>query len=163
MPAEMSFEGMDEISEMLTELAEKAQGVAARGLYEGAGIMRDSLAAEVKTIQTAPFRRAVGYQRLPSPEEKAIVEAGTVGIAKFDKNGSEVGTSVGFSDAGYARAGWKNGAMKPIAQVANAINSGTSFMKKQPFVRRAANSAKARAESAIRQRIESDLEELIKD
>lgn len=165
MPATISFDGMEEISEMLTQLEEKASGAAARGLYEGAAVMRDSIAAGVSEIKTAPFRKANDGQRLPSPEEKAIVEAGVVGIAKFDKNGAEVNTSVGFANAGYARAEWMSHGShpnKPIAQVANAINSGTSFMTKQPFIRKAANSAKARAESAIIQRIESDLDEIIK-
>lgn len=43
--------------------------------------------------------------------------------------------------------------VKPIAVIANAINSGTSFMQKQPFIRKAANSSKAKANEAIESRI----------
>ena len=39
--------------------------------------------------------------------------------------------------------------MKPIGVIANAINSGTSFMKKQPFIRKAVKKATPKAEAAI--------------
>lgn len=42
----------------------------------------------------------------------------------------------------------------------NAINSGTSFMPKQPFIRRAASKAKAASTQAIVDRIEADLNEI---
>ena len=45
--------------------------------------------------------------------------------------------------------------MKPIGVIANAINSGTSFMKKQPFIRKAVKKATPKAEAAIIERAES--------
>lgn len=149
------IEGMSEISEMLTALEEGAQGAAAAGLYDGAGVMADAIEAAIDGIQNAPFKYAVFGSRLPSPEEVAALRGG-VGIAKFDKNGSEVQTSIGFANAGYADVAGKS---KPIALIANSINSGTSFMQKQPFFRKGVNKAKKRAEEAIAKTIEQRLEE----
>ena len=83
--------------------------------------------------------------------------AASVGIAKFDKNGSEVNTSVGYQNAGYAELAGK---MVAVPKVVNAINSGTSFMKKQPFVRKARTKATAQATAAIRQSIEAAFDEI---
>lgn len=154
----MKAEGMDALSEMLSELEDKAPAVAARALYEGAGLMADAVNQGVASIKTEPFRwaaRSRGETRLPSPEEKEIVQAAAAGIAKFDKNGSEVETSVGFRNSGYAEL---KGKMVPIPRIVNSINSGTSFMRKQPFVRKAASGASNRAIEAMQKRIEEEFE-----
>ena len=156
MAYQMKVDGMTEISEMLEKLGDSAQAVASKALYEGAGIMADSIRKGADTIRTAEFHYASnGDTRLPSPEEKEIVQAAAAGIAKFNKNGTEVDTSVGFRNAGYAEL---NGKMVPIPKIVNAINSGTSFMNKQPFVRKAASSATPKALEAMRKRIEEEFD-----
>ena len=156
----MKVDGMEEISEKLTQLAERAPAVASGALYEGAGIMADEVAKAADSINTKPFHYAVFITRDPSPEEKAVVMAGGgAGIAKFQKNGSEVTTSVGYGRQGYAEL---NGKQVPIAKIANAINSGTSFMRKQPFIRKAANSGSGKALEKMRQSIESAFDEINK-
>ena len=158
MAMTMQVEGLDELGRMLNELGGKAQGVASKGLYDGAGVMADSMRASAESIHTAPFHYAVFITREPSPEEKAAVLQAKMGIAKFDKNGSEVSTSVGYQNAGYAEV---NGKTKPIPQIVNSINSGTSFMQKQPFVRKAINKGKQKASEAIIGRCEAEFNNLI--
>ena len=154
----MKVDGMEHLSKMLTELGDKAQGVASMGLYDGAGVMADGMKASAESIHTAPFHYAVFITREPSPEEKAAVLQARMGIAKFDKNGSEVNTSVGYQNSGYAEVAGK---VKPIPQIVNSINSGTSFMQKQPFVRNAVNKGKAQASAAIIARCEEEFNRLI--
>ena len=155
MAGTMSTEGLNAIGEMLTAMGEGAEAAAAAGLYEGAGVMAAEIAAEARKLKTAKFRYANGWQRDPSPEERDVItSAGGVGIAKFDKNGSEVNTSVGYGGAGYATL---NGKQVPIAKIANAVNSGTTFMKKQPFIRQAANRGRKKAEEVIVKAIEERL------
>ena len=198
MPYSMKVDGMEEISETLSKLHDSAPGVAARALYEGAHIMNEEIWKEMEKIKTAPFKFAKsGEKRLPSPEEKeALVSAG-IGVAKFDKNGTEVNTSVGFNEAGYvnvkfkhmsaqARTNYKSYRLKghdsnstsflralgkstkglqdqkPLGVIANAINSGTSFMQKQPFVRKAANSGGKKALARMKEFIESEFDAMTK-
>ena len=157
MPYTMQVDGMAEISETLTKMADRAQAVAAQALYDGAGIMADEIKQSAAAIRTEPFRYAKMGTRLPSPEEKAIVEQASAGIAKFNKNGTEVDTSVGYRNAGYAMLGNKE---KPIPQIVNAINSGTSFMNKQPFVRKAAKKGGTKAMNAMKAKIEEAFDEI---
>lgn len=196
MGYQISMDGMEEIGQMLEQLQSRAEGVASRGLYCGASVMQKAIRKEMDHIKTAEFKYAKsGETRLPSPEEKAVLEKAGIGIAKFDRNGAEVNTSVGFNQSGYAdvefthmksgartnykgeklkgsantsssllkamgiKSGGKN--QKPVGVIANAINSGTSFMRKQPFVRRGAAAGKGKAEEAIREQIESDLEAIM--
>ena len=163
MGYELKVDGMTEISETLSKLEEKAPAVAAKALYEGAGIMAEEVRKGADSIKTAPFKWAsssAGATRLPSPEEKEIVQQASAGIAKFDKNGTEVQTSVGFRNAGYAQL---KGKTVPIPKIVNAINSGTSFMKKQPFVRKAATAGGPRAIAAMKDVIETEFDAMTKN
>lgn len=51
---------------------------------------------------------------------------------------------------------------KPVAVIANAINSGTSFMRKQPFIRKAISASKGKAQDAIAGKIEELVSKLFK-
>lgn len=156
MAYQMKVEGTEEISKMLTTMADKAPGVASQAVYSGAGLMRDEVAKGAESIRTAPFKWAGSNDyRLPSPEEKEIVMQADPGIAKFDKNGTEVQTSVGYANSGYA---YLKGKLKPIPVIVNAINSGTSFMRKQTFVRTAARKAKSKTEQAMKEVVETAFE-----
>lgn len=161
MPYVMEVDGMAEISEQLTQLGDTAPAVAGQALYDGAGLMADELTKGANTIQTAPFKwasRSRGETRMPSPEEKQIVLDAGVGIAKFKKSGAEVDTSVGYRNAGYAKLAGKT---RPIPVIVNSINSGTSFMKKQPFVRRTARAAAAKVTAKMKQTIEAAWNKLL--
>lgn len=197
MPYYMKIDGMAEISELLDKMDEEAPGVAAQALFDGAAVMRESIFKEMERIRTEPFKYAKdGEMRLPSPEEKAILQEANVGIAKFDKNGVEVNTSVGFNQSGYANVNWNHmsskartnykavlmkghksnassllkaigagkGAQnqKPIGVIANSINSGTSFMKKQPFVRKGVKNGSEPAMAAMKAKIEEAFEKITK-
>ena len=160
MAMTMQVEGLDKLGEMLNKMGEKAEAAASMGLYEGAGIMAEEMNRAAGSIKTSEFHYAVfppAVQRDPTPEEKAVVLSAGAGIARFRKNGSEVDTSVGYSRAGYAEL---NGKQVPIALIANAINSGTSFMKKQPFIRKAASGGSQRASKAIAAKIEDVLKQI---
>ena len=161
MPFSIQVEGMNELIRSMEKLPEKAAKVAAEALYEGAGVVADKVSGAVNGIATEPFKYATGGRtRKPSPEEKALVAGAKHGIAKFRKNGVSVQTSVGYQNAGY---GTINGKTKPIPQIANAINSGTSFMQKQPFMRKAFSQSKGPAQAAIEGAIHARESELNPD
>ena len=157
----MEISGTKKVKELLENLGLKAYDAASRGLYEGAGVMAREIQDAAKDIRTAPFKYAgKGETRLPSPEEKAVImQKKSMGIARFKKRVEAVNTSVGYSKTGYAMM---VGRRKPIPLIANAINSGTSFMQKQAFFRRAVNRGKRPAEEAIIKGIEQKLSEVIK-
>lgn len=159
MAMTMQVEGLDKVSAMLNRLGDQAESVAARALYDGAGVMADAYANAARSIGAAPFRYAVFQKRAPSFEEKAAV-VGKTGIAMFDKNGSEVNTSVGFSGSGYVTIAGKQ---KAVRMIANAINSGTSYMIKQPVFRKAARTAAGPASGAIVAKADKLFQEIINE
>ena len=164
MAMTIKTEGLDDLNAMLARLGDKAQEVASRSLYEGAGVVADVMTAAVNSIQAEPQqpkRRPPEKTpaRLPTPEEKAAV-VGATGIAKFRKEGGEVHTLIGVTGqgGGYTTI---NGQKKAIRLIARSINSGTSFMHKQPVFRRAASQSKGAAVAAIVAKAEELFQEFI--
>ena len=158
MPFSIEWEGADELLRKMDKLPEKAAKIAAEALYEGAGVMADSVSEAVHGIATEEFHYASGgRKRLPSPEEKAIVEGAKHGIAKFKNDGTVIQTSIGFDNSGYAKLGDKS---VPIPLIANAINHGTSFMQKQPFLRKAFSQNKGKVLATIEAGIKKREDEL---
>lgn len=146
----------------LEDLEMHADKIASLALYDGAAVVADTLNQSAQNIQTEPFRYGTANnKRLPSPEEKAAVMGAHVGISKFTHTGSKVSTSIGYSNldakTGYADI---NGHMRPIAAIAASIESGTSFMIKQPYFRKAERACKARATAAIEATAEREAEKI---
>lgn len=150
-------DGMEELNRILASLNEKARDVAAASLYDGAGIVADAFTAAVNSIQTEPYK-GPKENRKPSPEEKAALINRT-GIARFRMTGEEVNTMIGITEkAGYCQIG---NTTKAVRLIARSINSGTSFMKKQPIFRMAVNASQGAAKAAIVQKAEKMLDEII--
>ena len=160
MAMTISTEGLEQLNTMIAQLGEHAMDVAAKSLYAGAGVVADAFKAAEGRIATAPFRYAPpGQTRLPSPEEKAAV-TGKSGIATFRNTGDGVDTLIGISGAaGYANVGGK---AKAVRLIARSINSGTSFMKKQPVFRKAASQSSGSAKAATVAKAEELFNEIIK-
>ena len=179
MPFTLEWSGADELLRKMDKLPDKAAKIAAEALYEGADVMADAVSRAVQGIATEEFHYAKGGEtRMPSPEEKAIVMNQRRGISKFKNNGTVISTKVGVSSDGYSKITWnhaKSGtrtkykigmggkmtgsqsqegkssglSAKPVAVIINSIEHGTSFMKKQPFMRKAIQQTKGAAMAAI--------------
>ena len=159
MPFSIEWEGADELLRKMDKLPEKAAKIAAEALYEGAGVMADAVNQAVHGIATKRFKYPAppGKKRMPSPEEKAILEGARHGVARFRNDGTKIQTSIGYQNAGYATL---NGKTKPIPLIANSIEHGTSFMKKQPFMRKAISQNQSKAIATIEAGIKSREDEL---
>lgn len=84
-----------------------------------------------------------------------------VSFKGHESNASSFLKAVRKAGGGTIGKGAQN--QKPIGVIANAINSGTSFMKKQPFIQKGAMKGKVRAAEAMKKRIEQLLNKIIKE
>lgn len=161
-PRNIRIKGIAEFEKKLGSVGQRAPGVAKASLYDGAAVVADAYKNALNSIQTEPFFYAHhGWQRLPSPEEKAAVMSGTYGIAKMQMSGFKVNTIIGAKpDAGYVTL---LGKKTPTALILRSIEHGTSFMKKQPVLRRAINAAKGETLGAMSATAEDRIKKLIND
>jgi hypothetical protein len=149
--------GIESLERMLQKLGDRAQDIAAEALFDGVDVIADAYTRAANGIRA---ERRGGKEdreqaRWPTPEEKEAVQK--IGVARFDKNEDSVDTSVGPSKR-YATV---DGKRKPIPLIARAINSGTSFMHKQPVFRRAVSQNRKAARDKIVATAEKRINEII--
>ena len=76
----------------------------------------------------------------------------------FAFKGHESNATSFLKAAGKYKGGMQN--QKPIGAIAGAINSGTSFMQKQPFMRKAFSQSESAAKAAIEGKLREELDKL---
>ena len=111
------------------------------------------LQMEATECGAASLGMVLAYYGKWLPLEKLRQECGVT------RDGVNANTSVGYANSGYTTVAGK---LKPIPKIANAINSGTSFMKKQPFFRKAVTTGTKTASEAMTKKIEAEIDALTK-
>ena len=148
--ARWKFRGLDQYVAKLEDLHGNADEHIKRAIYEGAGVVADRISAGLNGVQTANdhFYRKGQIQPGPKPDEKAALIA-SFGIAKMRKSGTAIQTKVGFGNARHGDV--------TVATLARRLESGTSFQRKQPVIRRAVSGARSAAEQAIKNELEEQI------
>ena len=152
---------LSQVSDMIDAMQGGVTPIARAALYEGAKVVADAMTGAIDNAKTQPFKYGTkGSLRYPTPEEINAVKASGwfIGVSKFDRNSGLATTSVGLNKAGYTDL---MGRTVPVAVLVRSIESGTSFMRKQPVFRAAVNRVKGQAEDAIASEVQNRLDQLI--
>lgn len=159
--AEIISVGIKELSELLGQLADAGEAIAKMSVYDGAGVIADAIREEILALPTEKPRRLKDGERM-----HVIVEddkqdmADGLGISKIETEAGKTRAVVGF--AGYTRHKTKKYSKGvPIQMIARSIESGSSVRAKNPFVRRAVSRSKERAQEAMVERANRQIDETI--
>lgn len=141
--------GVSKYVAQLEALSTASEEMIQRSVYAGAGIVTDAIR---KNIQSLPVRKG-GYYKdgeladgITPPQKAGLLDG--LGIAPFRNENGYIHVKVGMD--GYNATKTKkypNG--QPNAMIARSVESGTSWMRKHPFIGPAVNATKASAEEAI--------------
>lgn len=159
----VSENGLGQLDEQLALLGAKATPIAKASLYEGVRLVNDALTQAISEIKTEPFHYVPeGRTRLPSPAEKAAIENAKHGSTRMQVDGDSVEIHVGLSHAGYVDIpyGPNYTSHVAVAKIANSVNHGTSFLKKQPFMRKAMQVARTTATGVVASEIDRRFQEI---
>lgn len=129
--------GINDYIRDLTALATASDEMIRRAVYPGAGVVADAVKAGISGIPASMLK----------PGQREGLEAG-LGIAPFRDEGGYIHVKVGM-DGYNSRTSKKYPKGQPNAMIARAINNGTSFSGKYPFIDRAVNSTRAKAEQMM--------------
>lgn len=161
--ARLQFEGIDEYASQLAGFVEKSEGMIKRAVYDGAAVMmsemKNQIAAlpELKDKFFSPYE--IPIKGVTASEKRGLMTG--VGLAKMRNDGGLVNTKIGFE--GYNGVKTKKfPSGQPNVLIARAVNSGSSFRVKIPFVSRAVKAAKEKAEAAMAARFDADTKEMLK-
>ena len=156
----MTFKAGDEYALKLSKLAAKSDQIAKKALYSAADIVADEIKKNlVENLRDPAYAGTGSYGKSQAGAwgGKSSVPTGDLeesfGITPIsqDEDG-DWNVKIGFD--GYDRKG------VPNQLKARAMESGTSTLRKRPFVRPAVNATKKRAVEAMNEIIEQECKKI---
>ena len=161
--AKITFPGLHGYELMISRLSKGADDIAGRAIYEGAKIVTDQIA---KNIRALPIIKGFGTEFDPLPggvtadQKKGLLE--TLGIAPMQDDNGYYNVKVGFD--GYFDTKYDGDVYRqPAPLVAYGTESGTYWKQKYPFVRPAVNATKKQAEAKMAEVIDTEIQKIMDD
>lgn len=159
----MTFTGVDGTMARLNALQQSLKDrVIGKMVYAGAAVVADVVRNEIKALPT-DNRFVRGGEMLSGPgdtQKKGLWES--LGVTPLSDDGKGfLNVKVGFD--GYNRMNtkrWPKG--QPNQMIARSIERGTSFMKANPFVKRAVAQTQKRAKEAMSKAANREFEKIMK-
>lgn len=142
----------------LEKLEADSQEVIGRAIYEGAAIVTDEIKKEISALPVYTKKPKSGEMMtgITSTQKAGLLEG--LGIAKLRNDSGLINVKVGFD--GYNRTRTeKYPKGQPNAVIARSLASGTSFRTKNDFISRAFRRSKDRAERAMEDELNKQIEE----
>lgn len=139
--------GIDHYIKALDRLTVMAEPEIKQAVYVGGGIVADAVRASIKDL---PARKgsfkAPPVSGVTNSQRQGLLDG--LGISRMKNDGGFINVHIGFD--GYNSTvsdNWPQGV--PNALVARSVESGTSWLKKHPFVAPAVRAVKTEAEMAM--------------
>ena len=160
--ATFKFEGVDELVKQYEKLGNKTDEIIGNAVYKGAAVVMRAVESAVDNITTD---NRFGTEDNPVSGPSSIQKEGlkrALGIAKMRDDGGFRNVKIGFD--GYNQVHtktWPQG--QPNMMVARAVESGTSWMRKQPFMRKAEQSSRGKCEQAMSEAVDKAIQNIIGD
>lgn len=148
--AKITFRGLDDYIRAIEKLGTDTELMIERSIYPGAAVIADAVKAGINSLNTREDGvRYGGGHKAPGPtaQEKHDL-AESFGLAPMRNDAGYINTKAGFDGYGsHKTKSFPKGV--PNALVARSCESGTSWMNKQPFMRKAVTSSRKKAEAEI--------------
>lgn len=152
-------EYLAKIARLEAELKDKVLGEA---IYGAAGIVADEIRASLEQVPTDEgYGTRENPTRGPTAYQVNGLELG-LGIASLQADGTGyLNVKIGFDGYnGISTKRWPNG--QPNQMVARSVESGTTWMKKNPFVRKAVAATRKRAVEYMKNSVDRSIEGIMK-
>lgn len=156
--ARIDFKGIEEYADRLGILWKDSEKIIKRAVYEGAGVVADQIKTGLKGI---PIDNRHGTPENPvngitRQQKSDLINA--FGLSPMENQGGYVQTKAGFDGYGsIPTKKYKKGV--PNAMLMRSVESGTSFRKKHPVIRKAVANARKPAEERMGQEIDNQLKD----
>ncbi|MEG0177662.1 HK97-gp10 family putative phage morphogenesis protein [Anaerorhabdus sp.] len=161
--AKLTITGIDDFEMKLSKLGNESERIARKAVYEAAGVIADELKKETNNLDDRDYF----FYGNEKKESFAITDAqkqdllNGLGIAKFDDEYGVINTKISFGGYGSIKTK-KYPKGVPNLMLAASINSGTSFRRKNPFIRRAISRCRVRAQNRMVEVYENEVNKIVK-
>ena len=158
--AKFQFEGVDKLVAQYEKLEKDTDRIIGAAIYDGAAVVMKRVKEAVDGISTD---NRFGTPENPTSGPSSIQKEGlkhALGIAKMRNDNGFRNVKIGFD--GYNRVKtkrWPQGQPNPL--IARSVESGTSWMSKQPFMRKAEQEARKPCEEAMQKVVDKEIQKLM--
>lgn len=161
--------GLDKYIEELNKLAKNTSEVLGKSIYVGAGIVADEVRKNIEKIPVSNSSRR-GTQSDPIDTITSAQKTGLLqgfGISGMATRDGITNVKLGFE--GYnsqvattsVKAKWTDKRQANI-MIARSVEGGTSFRRKHPFVAPAVRATRKKAEAAMAEQLDKEIEAAMK-
>lgn len=160
--ASIAVKGLDEYALKIDRMGKASEEIIKRAVYKGAEPVADAIKAGLRSL---PVDDSYGSAEHPvngvSRKQKSdlIESLGTAPIQEFKKG--YISTKIGWDGYGSIKTK-KYPKGVPNQMLMRSVESGTSFRKKNPVVRKTINKVKKESVNAMGQEIDRACSEIIK-
>ena len=161
--AKLKFVGLDDYVRKLNRLDADTRKICKRVIYVGADVVADTIRENMLSIRTDDRNFVPENEMRTGPRYKELLEMQKAfGITPIKSKGiSELDAKLGFDGFnGLSTDYWPKG--RPNAMVARMVESGTSWMNKQPFIQPAINSSRKFALKLMEKEFQKEIEKIMK-
>lgn len=161
--AKIEFKGIDEYAKVLATLGNESEEIVKSAVYKGAAIVADEIKSGINSIPIQEGNN--GLPPMGTPENKLYgisrKQKGDLmdsfGLAPMENDGDYIQTKAGVDGYGSIPTKKYPGGV-PNVMLMRSIESGTSFRDKHPVFRQATNRARKRAEEAMKNEIDNQMQ-----
>lgn len=164
--AKLEWGGWNEYSDTLKTLENKTSFVAERVLYDMAGYLYREIRRRLEAMPTITDNMGKGRYKQNKPLEAltTLQKEGllnSLGIAPFRDEINNINTRIGFDGYNDVKTNkYPNG--QPNVLIARALEVGTSYLPKHPFIKPAVNAAREELNNIARTTCDREIAKLTK-
>lgn len=158
--ARIRFKGVEQYEQKLAHLGESTKEIVGKAIYSAAEIVADTVK---QSIESLPIDESYGTKNQPTHGLKQIQKDGLVeswGISPMKNDNGYYNVKLGFDGYNGLKTA-SHPAGQPNQMIARAIESGTSFSEKIPFVRPAVKASKSKAEKSMERVLNEEIEKVM--
>lgn len=160
--AKIKFGGLKEYEAMLSKLETGTEEIVGKAIYSGAEIIADEIKANINSLEIEQGQEGNSGKLLTgitSAQKKGLQEG--FGIAPMEYKNGYRSVKLGFDGYNSTKTE-KYPKGQPNVLIARAVEGGTSFRKKNPFVRKAIKAYKNAAEEKMAKILDEKIGNIMK-
>lgn len=162
--AKIEMQGMEAWLSKLRKLGESTTPVCEAAVYAGAKVVADAIRSSTEGLDTVSDAEALANYQARTPGKISVTQkiglVKSLGITKIRNKYGVISAKVGFDGYNDVKSKrWPHG--QPNQMVARSCESGSSAMKKQPFVRPAVKRVQGAAEIEMERAADKKLKEIL--
>ena len=156
--ATWKFEGNDQYIAYLRKLDVNADEMIRKAVYKGAGYVADNVKSALNGLTTDDSRKKEEMRSGPTTLQKEGLIKG-FGLSKMKDENGYINVKLGFSGRNRLKSK-RNPQGQANIVVARNVESGTSWMRKQPSIRKAVNRSKKQCEEIMKETFDREISKI---